>query len=287
MRNIPGYLFKRFFLPVIMSLSLVVLDSASAYSESSSGDRPTAKTFHFLLWQGPASFNKSATSTINDKLPLENAWHDGRLLSYTGREIRILSPKGEPLEKYLRIVLNSHPECIEGDPGLIERVVNQQNREYIPILQVNFQSDKQLPALQGEIIFLEQSDLWRGRLGVVHPEYDIGGRSQIEYWANKTGQNPDTVTLYSSNEALRHLFVGSIEAAAIPEGVLETFLHEHNKDGLLDKIIRVPMPYKGHPSVIFLRQDLYHDPLMRTLISETWLRDHFPDKLQLIPAVTN
>ncbi len=287
MRIIPEYLFKRFFLLAIVVSTLVVWDCLSVFSQQSSGDRSTAKTFHFLLWQGPASFNKSATSAINDRLPLENAWHDGRLLSYTGREIRILSPKIESLEKYLRIVLNSHPECIEGDPGLIERVVNRQIREYVPILEVNSQSNQQSAVLQGEIIFLEQSELWRGRLGVVHPEYDIGGRSQIEYWADKTGQAPETITLYSPKEALRHLFVGSIEAAAIPEGVLETFLHEHKKIDLLDKIIRVQMPYKGRPSVIFLRKDLYYDPLMRTLVSETWLRDHFPDKLQLIPAVSN
>jgi hypothetical protein len=286
MRILPEYLFKRFFLVAVMASTLVVWDCTSVFSRQSSEDRSAAKTFHFLLWQGPASFNKSSTSAINDKLPLENAWHDGRLLSYTGQEIRILSPKLD-LEKYLRIVLNSQPECIEGDPGLIERVVNRQIREYIPVLEVNSQANQQSSALQGEIIFLEQSELWRGRLGVVHPEYDIGGRSQIEYWADKTGQTPQTITLYSPQEALRHLFVGSIEAAAISRGVLESFLHKYKKTGLLDKIIRVQMPHKGRNSVIFLRKDIYNNPLMRTLISETWLRDHFPDKLKLIPTITN
>ncbi|HQH74538.1 MAG TPA: hypothetical protein PK360_20855, partial [bacterium] len=83
-----------------------------------------------------------------------------------------------------------------------------------------------------------------------------------------------------AEEVLRHLFVGGVQAAAVPEGTIDAFLREHNRLDLLDRVIRVRVPKVDQYPVIYLRRDLYEAPRIRTLISETWLRDHFSPWLQ-------
>lgn len=234
-------------------------------------------SFHFLFWPTFGSLSQTVSQGQPFSQSLQKAWQDSRLLGYLGRPLICISSKTDSVEKYLQTILYSRPECIEGDAGLLEKEINPKERLYDPLLQrIPEESDNQID-LRGEIVFLDRTDLWQGRLGVIHSQYEVGGGFQIAYWKQETGAVPDIVTLYSPWEALRHLMVGSIQAAAIPVGVLETFLKIHHREDLLDRVLRIRMPVNTNLPMIYLRHDLYVDPLMRTLIAETWLRDRFPD----------
>lgn len=80
-----------------------------------------------------------------------------------------------------------------------------------------------------------------------------------------------------------HLMVGSIQAAAVPQGALEVFLAANDRSELTENFYRITVPNPLPKTMIFLRQDWYSDPLKRTIISETWLRDALPSQLQLVP----
>ncbi|MGC9328753.1 MAG: hypothetical protein ACP5I1_14050, partial [Candidatus Hinthialibacter sp.] len=193
-------------------------------------------------------------------------------------------PQSDSLDAYLRKVIYLEPECIEGDFLFVTQEINQDEIRYYPLLEeITTQSDDQSP-IQGEIVFLDQNDLWQGKLGVVHPQYSVGGKYQIDYWKKETGKEPQTVTLYSPMEVLRHLFVGSIQAAAVPAGRLEFFLETYQRNDLMHQLIRIPVPETAKPPVIFLHRDYYANPLLRTLITETWLRDHFQNQVHSIPV---
>lgn len=261
-------------------LFLLILLAGGPAARAEGDSHPGTRPFQLLLWPGRASLVRTATSEEWIEKQLFNAWHAGNLLTYTGRTIRIIPMRGGSLDKYLRVVLNTRPECIEGDPGLIEQDVNQPERIYSPLLQIHWKEGAYRPSMTGEILFLDRAESWQGTLGVVHPHYGIGGGFQIEYWKEHQGREPAWIALYSAEEVLRHLFVGGVQAAAVPEGTIDAFLREHNRLDLLDRVIRVRVPKVDQYPVIYLRRDLYEAPRIRTLISETWLRDHFSPWLQ-------
>ncbi len=265
----------------ISTLFLWIVCGFSVFADDD--PHPGTRPFQVLLWPGRGSLIHTATSEEWVVKHLYDAWHEGNLLTYTGRTLRIITQAGGSLDKYLRIVLNSRPECIEGDPGLIEREINQSGRLYVPLLQVDWGKNARRPSMIGEILFLEHTESWKGTLGVIHPHYGIGGGIQLAYWKEQQGREPPWIALHSTEEVLRHLFVGSIQAAAVPEGAIDAFLRGHNRLDLLDRIIRVRVPTADSYPVIYLRQDLYENPRIRTLISETWLRDHFSSWLQPAP----
>ncbi|MFB3788772.1 MAG: hypothetical protein ACE15F_20630, partial [bacterium] len=161
-----------FFLPLFLAYS----PAARAQGDSHPGTRP----FQLLLWPGRASLVRTATSEEWIEGQLFDAWHDGNLLTYMGRTIRIIPMPGGSLDKYLRVVLNTRPECVEGDPGFIEQEVNRPERVYLPLLQIRWKEGTYRPSMTGEILFLDHAESWQGTLGVVHPHYGIGGGLQIE-----------------------------------------------------------------------------------------------------------
>lgn len=240
--------------------------------------------FHFLPWPETGSILKPADKAADESPVLINAWNDNHLLSYTGQTLVLLPAKSDALDQYLRLVLYSQPECIEGDINFIEEEINSQKSLYVPILQEIETGSENAGSLKGEIVFLDQNDLWRGKLGVVHPRYSVGGKYQIDYWIEQSGNNPDVVTLNSPQETLRHLFVGSIQAAAVPEGAVEVFLKSHNRGDLSDRLIRIHIPQTAPLPVVFLRKDLFEAPLMRTLIGETWLRNSVEKQMMPLPV---
>ena len=241
-------------------------------------------SFHFLVWPQIGSLFQNPSETDFENGLLQSAWLDNHLPSYLGRPLNVLSQNTDSLKIYFQTIRYSQPECFEGNPGLIENEINGEDRRYLPILQCLADRTDSKMLLRGEIVFTKKGDAWRGRMGVVHPSFDVGGAFQIEYWENETGNRPDVVTLYSPNEVLRHLIVGDINAAAVPVGALDLFLKEHGRDDLQDRFIRVRMPESGSSTVIFLRNDLYADPLVRTLVTETWLRNGMTNRVRSAPV---
>lgn len=268
------------------SLLLCSLLFFSLWCPASPGEenaKPKSRSFHFLRWPGVGSVIQETKAINGSQNSLLTAWNEGRLLSYTGQTLELVSEKSDSLEKFLRWVRYSQPECIEGDKDFILEEINSQDPLYAPILQEIEQKSENKETIHGEIVFLDKNDLWHGKLGVVHPKYSVGGKFQINYWKEQSEKEPDIVSLYSPQETLRHLFIGDIHAAAIPEGAVEIFLKAHNREDLSEHLIRIRMPQTAPLPTIFLRKDLFSEPLARTLIAETWLRNGFPEWMIPVP----
>ncbi|MBN2327145.1 MAG: hypothetical protein JXR73_08310 [Candidatus Omnitrophica bacterium] len=277
--RINKHLFATFFTAILIAAPLFIIKDVFCQDRVP----PQKKTFHFVMWPGANSTFQYAPSGETSLHPLFAAWNNSHLLAYTGLDLSIES-KSDSLDAYLRKVKYLEPECIEGDFSFVTEEINQEEKIYYPLLEEKRSQSIDQPPIQGEIIFLEQNDLWQGKLGVVHPRYSVGGKYQIEYWKKEAGEDPQTVVFYSPMETLRHLFVGSIQAAAVPVGQLEIFLEAYHRQDLLDRLIRIPAPGRANPPAIFLHKQYYANPLIRTLITETWLRDHFQNQLAPLPV---
>lgn len=181
------------------------------------------------------------------------------------------------IQTYLQLIERLQPICIEGDPVFVERVINRQGQQpYLPILQSTSSQN-------AELIFRTPSPNWHGTLGVIHPSYNPGGRLQMQRWQQEHGSLPETHPFYSPEEVLMHLMVGSIQAAAVPQGALEEFLAANDRSELTENFYRITVPNPLPETMIFLRQDWFTDPFKRTIISETWLRDAYPSQLKPVP----
>ncbi len=273
----------------IFSLLIILL---SSFFSNSSFPQDISKTnhpeFHLVLWPKCLIAAQTSPSYALSESLFESAWQENRMLTYLGQSLSIVSSKSssftDSLEKYLQSIQYTTPECIEGDRGFVEKVINQQEIRYLPIMEPSLDGVSAPPPLRGEIVFFDSNSVWIGRLGVVHPLYGVGGLYQIEYWKKETGKDPDIVTFYSPQETLRHLLIGSIQAAAIPEGVLENFLKEHHREDSIDRFVRIRIKEESPYPLVFLRKDLYGNPLTRTLICETWLRNGFPHLFRPLPV---
>ncbi|MBZ0254720.1 hypothetical protein K8I31_01570, partial [bacterium] len=80
-------------------------------------------------------------------------------------------------------------------------------------------------------------------------------------------------------EVLRHLFVGSIHAAATPAGYFDRILRDMGRTDLTERFQRERFPAETL-RVYWLRDDIYRNVFMRTIIVETWLRDRFADRIE-------
>lgn len=256
-------------------LSLVSIAGPVIAQPAQNTQAKNAATFTLLTWPEAGSFFDADTITR-----LTHAWHENHIRTYTERDIHFNSPKDNSLTKFMRIIQTNQPECLEGDPDFIEREINDKRgvRLYIPILR-QFPSDTSKQAQYGEIVFGDRSIPWTGLLGVVHPFYGIGGRVQIDYWRSQKNVDPEWTGFDSSQEVLSHLFVGSIQAAALPQGALDAFLAQRNRLDLEERVTRIQITEQKPLPAIYLREDQYNNPFRRTVISETWLRNRFPTKL--------
>jgi len=256
-------------------------------NEASPDEKTSRQSFLMVLWPEHGGLIHSVSGEKTVEEDLQNAWHEGHLPTYTGMGIYFYSPKSDSLKSYLQAVEKMSPECIEGDGWFIEREINgfqsgfSSNRKYYPLLSVHCGQDDELSP---EILFRSHLAHWQGLLGVVHPSYEIGGGLQLEYWRKKTGKDPDWAALYSTEETLRQFFIGSIKAAAIPGKALDDFLQKNGREDLAGRIDRTSLDLKGSPPAIYLRRDLFENPFFRTLIAETWLRNHFQEWFRSLPA---
>lgn len=234
--------------------------------------------FDFIVWNQSGGLIHSGTpdQTISR---LEEHWHHQLMPSMLSVQLQIHKPIS--MEFYLKMIERLQPVCIEGDPAYVELAVNAQRQmKYIPILQTKH-------TLAGELIFRSPAPNWQGELGVVHPDYNPGGRLQMQLWKAQTGTNPQPHVFNSPQEALMHLMVGSVQAATVPEGALDDFLEEQHRLDLLDYFHRIETPNPLPATMIFIRQDWYTNTVKRTLITETWLRDALPQKLSLVPKAVS
>ncbi|RJP19886.1 MAG: hypothetical protein C4527_26170 [Candidatus Omnitrophota bacterium] len=246
--------------------------------------------FDFLCWPGRGSLIDSATSAEYVRSRLLGAWHDAHLPIYLKQNLRIWFPQNDSLKWYKGMIEELHPACIEGDALYVKEEVNRRGERsndicYIPLLRFRHEIREHDDSVRGEIIFSSRLSMWEGVLGVVHPSYSVGGNVQLNHWREQTGREADMVAFSSSFEALRHFFAGTIQAAAVPKGEVDHFLRECGQENLLSTLVRIEIPEQESPMVIFLREDLYHDPFTRTLISETWLRDHFFEYFESTPSI--
>ncbi len=258
--------------------------SGIVFSYSSEQDNQ----FQFVFWPGHGSLCETTNTGVSMPEQLQTAWHSSHLPTYLKKNLRIVIPENSSLKQYNTIVQTMQPACIEIEMAYLEEVVNrsayeQKTLTYLPILLVKKTTIDPDP-IQAEILFRNRSMLRKGILGVVHPLYSIGGKTQLEYWQTQIGTTADMVAFYSPNEVLRHLFAGTIQAAAIPRQDIELFLQKAGKEKLPSSYQRIPVPDSISVLVIGLRADLFHDNFIRTLVSETWLRDHFPAEFKIIPS---
>ncbi|MEW6237793.1 MAG: hypothetical protein AB1656_20595 [Candidatus Omnitrophota bacterium] len=268
--------FKMFFFFTLLLAAAPIYGDRNELQPNEKTSRPT---FLMVLWPERGGLIRSVTGDISVEDDLRNAWHDGHLPTYTGMAIQFYAPQSDSLKSYLQAVEKASPECIEGDGWFIEREINgyqngfAANRKYYPLLSVHPGEEEKFSP---EILFRSPLAHWQGLLGVVHPSYDIGGGLQLEYWKQKTGKDADWVALYSTEETLRQLFIGSIKAAAVSGKSLDDFLQKSGREDLAGRIDRTILDREGSPPAIYLRRDLFDNPFFRTVIAETWLRGHFP-----------
>lgn len=256
---------------------LLSVPEAAAQSSNPFLDR----TFSLLLWPEVNGWIASSTNPNYIKNELQTGWHDSHLPTYLGASIQLMEVGS--LKEYSDVITNQEPACIEGDPYYIENEINKRDRLYIPILIKNIDSHSAYPR-NGEIVFRSGEPDWRLSLGIVHPFFPLGGAMQIQYWIDRTGIPPNWIALDSTAEVLRHFLAGSIQAAAVPEGTMQKFLQQVGKEDLTSNFYSITVSSSGSPTCIYLQHAHYNNLLHRTLITETWLRDHFPGRLTPLPA---
>lgn len=234
-------------------------------------------SFHFLVWPYPDSLITGATDPETQANRFSSAWYNGHLPTYTGKALQMILPKTDSIQTYLETIQSVSPECLEGDAHFIAQEVNADTLRYIPVLK-----QAQTQHGQAEIVFRSSPPSWAGPMGLIHQAFSNGGYRQILYWEAQRGTLASWVSFYSAEEALRHLLAGTVQAAALPEGMVESFLRQQDRMPLLAGLSRIPIPDSYSSPLIFIRSDLYHDLLTRTLVTETWLRNFFSE--ELIPA---
>ncbi len=261
---------------IFINFSLLIAPLLTYSDEEINGD------FHFLLWPDRGGWIHSVTDAEMLTTSLRDSWYSSRLPTYIGYNLQIHVPKSDSLETYVEFILNHKPQCIEGEAALIKEEINRNTVRYRPILQLRDDLPSNSP--HAEIVFHEEKQ-WNGVLGVVHPALPNAGKAQIEYWKQETGEEPDWIAFYSTEETIRHFLAGprgNLTAAALPGHSLERFLKKIERKDLLEHLHQLTVPSQKREPTLYLRDDLYQNVLTRTLITETWLRNHFSDALELV-----
>lgn len=262
----------RFFL-IFWSFHIIYSCFFPIHLYSQNLDKST-KPFRFLTWPTQNSFIARPVSPEERISHLADAWYNGHLPTYTGKAMQIIQTKKNSIIDYKNMIDSATPECIEGDASFIEAEINRDKQLYIPILRQTHGNES-----YAELIFRSSTIQWKGTLGVVNQSITNAGKRQIAYWESHSSVPANWVAFYSADETLRHLLAGTIQVAAVPEGILETFLREQLRLSLLNQLARIRIPKPCPPPIIFLRKDLYSDLFIRTLVTETWLRNAFPNEL--------
>ncbi len=268
---------------LFLTLNPQSITQESQFLEKNDTPSPGNK-FLLLLWPEEGGMLQEASGQESLLNAFNNAWYDNHLPSYTGMSLEIHLPQSQSLYSFAHMIKNTWPECIEGDRWFIENEINQtqfpflDQRKYVPILMRSTQR------YSAELIFRSRATQWEGSLGVVHSDYEIGGKLQLEEWQSKSNSQNPWIAFHSTDEVLRQFFIGSCNAAAVPQGALERFLEKYNKEKFAQRLQRIELETQGFATTFFLRKDLYDDPLMRTLITESWLRNHFSGQLIPLPS---
>ncbi|MBI1386843.1 MAG: hypothetical protein GC154_00155 [bacterium] len=205
---------------------------------------------------------------------LENAWRDGRLASFLGRGVHVVETKPGALDEYYEMIRVQRPECIECELSRDALDGHDVLDEYIAV--VEYQPGG---ILDGELIVRDGASEPPSPIAAASMKLESCGASQ-ERWVNeKYSRDADWAMFDTPLEAMRHLIVGDASAAAAPAGSFAWFLDGMGRSDLLSRFQVIRTPSTGRGVGILLRGDLYKDPFIRTLITETWLRDGFSEKL--------
>lgn len=204
----------------------------------------------------------------------DNAWHENRIYRHLQKELKIIDSTGDSLTEFLNQLQSQNPQCVEADWDFAQKNLLTDNFNYVPVLQFHkpFATDAELiwdSSVTGPI------DL----LGVVSPDLTTGGGIQIARMKEKNGGEMQWHAFSSPGEVIRQLFVGSIHAAATPAGYFDHSLRDMGRTDLTGRFQRERFPTETL-RVYWLREDIYRNVFMRTVIVETWLRDRFADRIE-------
>ncbi len=269
-----------------INVILFMMISSNVFADHGFIGESKDTVFSFLLWPDRGGLIDASTRYQTMNLLLKNRWHKALFPTYTGMTVEIHKPNSRSLKDFVQVVQKNKPEAIEGCAWFIEHEINQtkngyfRDRLYYPVLTVR---NNKLDDLHAMILFRSNSVRWKGTLGVVHPSYTLGGRLQLENWEHKVNGSVDWVALNSTGEVLRQFFIGSIDAAAVPEGSLNDFLANHGREDLRKHLKSVMIEPSFNFTSIYLRKDIYNQPFMRTMVVENWLRNHFADNVKFVP----
>lgn len=269
-----------------INLILFIMISGNVFADNEFFGDSKDTVFSFLLWPDRGGLIDASTSYQTMSLQLKDRWHKALLPTYTGMTVEIHKSNSRSLKDFVHVVQNNKPEAIEGCAWFVEHEINQikdgyiRDRLYFPVLAVR---SKKLDDLHAMILFRSNSVRWKGTLGVVHPSYTLGGRLQLENWENKLNGPIDWVALNSTDEVLRQFFIGSIDAAAVPEGTLSDFLVNHGREDLRKHLESVMIEPSFNFTSIYLRKDIYNQAFIRTMVVENWLRNHFEQGVKFVP----
>lgn len=228
--------------------------------------------FSVLLWP----YSTTILGTDNTIELLTEEWYNTHLPRVVDGPLELIRTRDWSINAYRDWIIRNRPALIEGERTLVEQALPSSSA-YIPILFAAAPPAEYPPA-----VLLEKDDLRRdGILGVISPFLETGGLSQIRHWVQTRSREPDIVALGSPEEVVRHLLVGSIVAAALPQGTLEAYLESMDRIDLADRFTTEVVESAPPRLALYLREDLYQRALLRTLVQENWLRDTLPTHLKL------
>ena len=226
----------------------------------------------WLLLRWPLRNIENESEIMTDEF--ESAWHENRIYRHLQKELRIIDSSQDSLSEFLNQLQSQNPQCVEADWDFAKKNLTNDRFAYIPILQFHkpFSTEAELiwdSSVSGPFDFI----------GVVSPDLSIGGGIQISRMKEKHGGEIQWHAFSSPREVLRQLLVGSIHAAATPAGYFDDMLRDIGRTDIVDRFQRERFPAETL-RVYWLREDIYQDVFIRTVIVETWLRDRFADRLE-------
>lgn len=205
---------------------------------------------------------------------LENAWHENRIYRHVQKTLRIIEPTTDSLTEFLDLLRIHKPQCVEADWEFAKNRLNTQGVAYVPTLRFRHAFQ-----IQAELVREPSASSATDWLGVVSPEFSMGGGAQIAHIQELRGADVPWHSFGSPRETLRQLFVGAVNAAAVPAGYYDLFLREMGRTDLTDRFQRERFPTETL-RVYWLREDVYRNLFLRTVITETWLRDRFAGRVE-------
>ncbi len=218
-------------------------------------------------------------TTLELDLPssdLEDAWHENRIYRHVQKDLLILEPKSDSLLEFLHLLTEHQPECVEADLSFGYAHLNPISIQYEPVLQF-----REPFSAQAELIVSSAGLSNENLLGVVSPDLVNGGGMQLNQLTDEGVADIEWKAFYSPRETIRQLLVGTINAAAVPEGYYELLLNELGRSTIIGRFHREKYDTQSM-RVYWLRRDVYDNVFLRTVIIETWLRDRFVETLKRV-----